>query len=293
MSDTAKVIERHSRSFSLASRLLPRAYRECVTQLYAWCRTVDDVVDLAKDQSEAKAKLLALKEDILSVQSGRDSQCAATRWIENLIRDRRIDARHAIELIEGMELDLNSFKVRSDWDLRRYCYHAAGTVGLMMAQMMGANDPVAREHAVSLGVAMQMTNIARDVLEDAKRGRSYLPQVADPLGCSAGEVQAEVRRILRLAEAEYKKGLQGLVHLPATCRPAIRVAGAVYREIGREIERRSVPVMDRRVVLPRWRLLWVALRARFSLFGFTSGALPKHNESEWIPARFKSFLTFR
>lgn len=261
MSETADVIRANSRSFSLAAALLPKRYRCDVTALYAWCRTVDDAVDHATDPVEAKETLALMKQDVERVADGQSPVQPATRWIAELIRSDKIDPQHAIELIEGMEMDADGFRVRTDGDLRRYCYHAAGTVGLMMSQLMGVRDPESGKHAIALGVAMQMTNIARDVREDAMRGRCYLPRVDDPLSSDADGVVQEVQRILSIAEQQYDLAISGIEYLPRGCRRAIRVALAVYREIGREILRQGCPVLDRRVVLSRSRLAAVAVRA--------------------------------
>lgn len=261
MTKANQIIRQKSRSFSLAASLLPKRYRASVVSLYAWCRAVDDAVDLETDHQTSLRILAEFKQDILLVSRGEDALLPETGWIKGLIVDHRIDPQHAIELIEGMELDANGFSVRTDGDLRRYCYHAAGTVGLMMMQIMGVNDAAACRHAVALGVAMQMTNIARDVREDAMRGRSYLPGVMPRRSNDPSRVKDEVERILEMAERQYAIGWQGIGRLPRGCRAAIRVAAAVYREIGREIQRQGYPVLQRRVVLPRLRLFLVAAAA--------------------------------
>lgn len=261
MNETTDVIKANSRSFSLAAAFLPRRFRRDVTSLYAWCRTVDDAVDHANDPSEAKETLTLMKQDVERVAGGQAPVQPATSWIADLIRTEKIDAQHAIELIEGMEMDADGFRVRTDGDLRRYCYHAAGTVGLMMSQLMGVRSSKAKQPAIALGVAMQITNIARDVREDAMRGRCYLPRVSEPLTVDPAEVVREVQRVLSLAEQQYDLAISGIHHLPRGCRRAIRVALAVYREIGREILRQGCPVLDRRVVLSRSRLAVVAVRA--------------------------------
>lgn len=271
MSEAARIIHHHSRSFSLAARFLPARVRGDVMALYAWCRTVDDIVDEATDLDEAQGYLDRLKADLLALADGRPATDAATEWIAPLIRDSKVDPRHAIELIEGMEMDSNGFRPRDEADLRRYCYHVAGTVGLMMTQLMGTRDPAARKHAIALGTAMQLTNIARDVREDARRGRSYLPGIDDPLSASnaLGEdsggdhvgdrVQLSIERILRLAEQQYTIAAVGIEYLPRDCRVAVRMALRVYREIGREIVRQDYPILQGRIVVGRFRFLRVAV----------------------------------
>jgi 15-cis-phytoene synthase len=256
-----EVIRRSSRSFSLAARLLPVRYREQVTALYAWCRSVDDTVDQACDRQHAEMTLQVLDEDLQRIGIGKAIQHPASSWIEPLIANRVIDLRHASELIEGMRMDLNGFHVETEADLERYCYHAAGTVGLMMTRLMGVQNRKADLHAIALGVAMQMTNIARDVREDAERGRSYLPGISDPLTMDPDEVKASVAKVLELAEQHYQTATDGMYYLPWNCRMSIRVAMYVYREIGRQIQRNQFEVLHQRTVLSKPRLLVTALLA--------------------------------
>ncbi len=261
--EPAEVIARHSRSFSIASRFLPRRVRGDVHSLYAWCRAVDDCVDRAADRRVAAVELARIREDIHRINRGESTlQHPASRWIAPLIRGGRIDPDHALDLVEGMQMDLDGFTVRNEADLRRYCYHAAGCVGLMLSAVMGVTDSAARRHAIALGIAMQMTNIARDVREDAEAGRCYVPGLnTETLFGNSEEVRSAVRRLLANAEREYELAETGLKYLPQDCRRGIRIALAAYREIGREIVRRDVPVCSVRVVVPMWRLAAVVITA--------------------------------
>ncbi len=255
------VIHRSSRSFSLAVRFLPARFRQQVTALYAWCRSVDDTVDQASDQKHAEAALQILEEDLQRIAQRKVIQHPASTWIEPLIANREIDPRHASEMIEGMRMDLGGYRVETEADLERYCYHAAGTVGLMMTRLMDVQDRKADRHAIALGVAMQMTNIARDVREDAERGRSYLPGIPNPLTTNSDEVKASVAKVLALAEQHYQTATDGMHYLPWKCRMGIRVAMYVYREIGREIRRNQFEVLHQRTVLSKSRLFATALLA--------------------------------
>lgn len=260
--DEAKgVLERSSRSFSTAAAFLPAPIRSQVCALYAWCRSVDDAVDLATSQAEAYETLRVLDADLTRCAIGHPVEHPVSRWIRPLIAEGKIDPRHARELIEGMRMDLDGFAVRTRNDLERYCYHAAGTVGLMMASLMGVKDRAAGDHALSLGIAMQLTNIARDVREDGERGRSYLPGIPSVFEADPDEVRAAVRQILVLAESHYDIASQGMRYLPWRCRAAIRVAADAYREIGREILRRRCDVLSGRTVISKPRLAWVAFLA--------------------------------
>lgn len=262
--DAEAVIRRSSRSFSIASSFLPLAIRTKVWALYAWCRSVDDAVDNATSTTEASNALRGFEDDLVRCQTGEPLLHEASEWIRPFIADRQIEVRHARELIEGMRMDLDGFTVHTNEDLERYCYHAAGTVGLMMTSLMGVTERAAFRPAVSLGVAMQMTNIARDVLEDAVRGRSYLPGIPEVLEADPKRISQSVAEILSVAEERYSVAMQGLPYLPWRCRTAIQVALEVYREIGREIQRNACSVMHGRTVISKRRLAWVSTRAVLS-----------------------------
>ncbi|KAA1258683.1 All-trans-phytoene synthase/15-cis-phytoene synthase [Rubripirellula obstinata] len=277
--NAADVLQKNSRSFSIAARFLPKRVRHKVTQLYAWCRAVDDAVDHAESQIAAREELDRLEQDLryltdLRCQSGDQGfgdvglQHPASNWIAPLILAGDIAVCDAVDLIAGMRMDLDidggHWSIDREQELLHYCYHAAGTVGLMMTQIMGVRDPAARSHAVALGVAMQLTNIARDVREDADRGRCYLPGIASVNDASDSSIRQAVHKTLMLAERRYQTAEAGLKFLPIDCRRAIRVALAAYREIGRELMRRDCDVMAGRTVVPKLRLLSVVSQAAFS-----------------------------
>lgn len=262
--DSKGVIARSSRSFTLASAFLPYPIRTKVWALYAWCRSVDDLVDHAESPIEAAETLRTLEEDLARCQRGESPAHPASEWIRPLIAAGNIEPRHARELIEGMSMDLEGYSVCNNADLERYCYHAAGTVGLMMTSLMGVTDRSAYRHAVALGVAMQMTNIARDVREDAERGRSYLPGITHAFDANSDQISQGVAKILALAEERYNVAIEGLHYLPWRCRLSIRVALEVYREIGREIQRKGCSVMGGRTIISKGGLAWVAARALLS-----------------------------
>ncbi len=251
------VIQRNSRSFSIASQLLPARVRTSVHGLYAWCRTVDDAVDEASSKEAAEQILDILDQDLDSIRQRQAVSHPASTWIAPLINAGCIEVKHAKELIAGMRMDLQAFQVENDLALNRYCYHAAGTVGLMMTRLMGVKDPVADRHAIALGVAMQLTNIARDVLEDAGRGRCYLPGISNPLTTDPNRVRAAVKLVLASAERNYRVAADGIRLLNWDYRLAIRIALALYREIGCQIQRNGYQVLHGRTVVSRPRLVWV------------------------------------
>ncbi len=275
--DESSVIRFYSRSFATASRCLPLAVRGDVEKLYAWCRWCDEAVDSAPSFEVAQTRLSYLREDVTRIFDGHPVKHPASQWLADLVESKGIQKVDALALLSGMEMDLKSWWVRDEEELLRYCYRVAGVVGLMMCRVMGVRDPAAERHAVDLGIAMQLTNIARDVKEDWHLGRCYLPRswleselprtTAGPESLTtldfsraptSEDVRSCVERLLNLAESHYQSGLSGLKYLPSSCRKAICLAALVYREIGREILRRKANVMEGRIALSRVRIAWIA-----------------------------------
>ncbi len=263
----ASVIRKHSRSFAAASWLLPREYRRDVEKLYAWCRWCDDAVDSATNINQAEQRLEMLREDVERIYRGQRPLHEASQWLAEVVASHKIEKRLPLDLLDGMRLDLRLEQIGTQEELLSYCYHAAGVVGLMLCRVFGVTDLRAMRHAKSLGMAMQLTNIARDVREDWDRGRCYLPAewlAAEHAGKTMptdADVRSSVGRILELADQHYRTGNSGLRYLPRGVRPAIRMASAVYREIGLQIRRNGDRVMHGRTIVPTARFASAAARS--------------------------------
>lgn len=250
MSESIQVLAQHGRTFYLASFLLPPDRREDAARLYHFCRLVDDIAD---DLADAQA-LTELEDELLERRPPRPLVASMLE-----LRERRklpIDA--LLHLIEGVRGDLETVAVADDAELLRYCYRVAGTVGLMMCAVLGVRDPKALRHAVDLGIAMQLTNISRDVKEDQEMGRRYIP-------ATRGAPKPAVAGLLGMAERYYESAQAGLPYIPLRTRPAIAVAMAVYRQIGRRLIRKGGDPMKGRTVVPMWEKLWVGAKALFRL----------------------------
>ena len=266
----------HARSFRWASALLSRAERRRVAALYAFCRAVDDLADADWVTPEAQRELESLRAALAAEPDGESLWPSDYLWFRELCLECGIDFEVVLELLTGMMSDLDVVRLQSDRELVRYCYRAAGTVGLMMCAVLGVRDPRAWRHAIDLGIAMQLTNIARDVLEDAAVCRVYLP--ADRLAqlgvapedivdgrADAQAVSLVVGDVLGLAEVYYQSGDAGVRFLPARTRWAILVASRLYRGIGRRLRRRhhSNPLRGR-VVVPWFAKVGLAVSATWS-----------------------------
>jgi 15-cis-phytoene synthase len=273
-----RTLRRKARTFHLASHLLPRSMRDDAALVYAFCRLVDDTVDDATDPHAAEAALNRLGAELEGEVAARPLVAALRAAAVRL----ELPIGAAAELIEGVRSDLGSVRVRDDEELLRYCYRVAGTVGLMMCAVLRVRRREALPHAVDLGIAMQLTNIARDVAEDARRGRVYLPATrlrhagAEPETLLNGSVEPEmllngsaqperravaavVAEVLELADTYYRSADGGLRDLPWQARQAILVASRVYRAIGLRLRRRACDALAGRTVVP-WtgKLLWTS-----------------------------------
>lgn len=270
-----RVIAEHSKSFHLASRLFPRGRREEASAVYAWCRGCDDAIDLAP-RDEHAAALAGLRERLRSVYAGEPQPEAVLRCFQEVVFRRRIPIEYPLELLEGMAMDVEIASYDTVDDLLLYCWRVAGVVGMMMCHVMGVSDERAAPHAAHLGVAMQLTNISRDVLEDWARGRVYVPAdwlsadlarqlregLGGPLPDKAGpELATATRRLLALADRYYVSADAGMAYLEPRSALAVRTARLVYAEIGAEIERRGFDVLLGRAVVSRRRKLRLAVRA--------------------------------
>ncbi len=261
-----------SRSFFAASLLLPRAVREPASALYAFCRMADDVVDLG---GEAGA-VARLRERLDLVYAGRPADHIADRALAVVV------ARHAIPrtlpeaLLEGFEWDATGRRYETLDELQDYAARVAGAVGAMMALLMGVRSAAGLARACDLGVAMQLSNIARDVGEDARMGRLYLPRQwlreagLDPDAWLAAPVfspalGAVVQRLLDAADALYRRVGAGVAELPLACRPGINAARFLYADIGHEVVRGGLDSVARRARVPRRRKAVLLLRALVAL----------------------------
>lgn len=240
-----------SKTFHAASLLLPRQYRRAARALYAFCRTADDLVDNGEAGIPGDLEACeALRRRLDRIYSGAPLSRQADRALASVVRAHGLPRELPEAMVEGFEWDCQGRRYRTLDDLLDYAARVAGVVGVMMSAIMGRREPSVLVRAGELGLAMQLTNIARDVGEDARRGRIYLPldwlaqAGIDPEAFLARprmspQLAEVVRQLLFAADRYYESGLKGVPALPASCRPAIRAAGLAYRAIGRNIARNN------------------------------------------------------
>lgn len=258
-----------SKSFYAASLLLPPAVRARSYALYGFCRRADDLVDRG---ANARAACDALEARLEAIYDGRPGADPVDRAFADLVRECDLPEALPAALIEGFAWDASGLRYDTISQLRAYAARVAGTVGAMMTVVMGRRDEAALARATDLGVAMQLTNIARDVGEDAKAGRLYLPRAwmrdagIDPdAWLAAPRFDARLgqvtQRLLDEAARLYDRARPGVALLPAACRPAIHAAARIYREIGAEAERAGFDTVGERVSTSTGRKVSLALAA--------------------------------
>jgi phytoene synthase len=264
-----RALLRHgSKSFFAASLLLPARVRAPASALYAFCRVADDEID----GGGSAAALARLQRRLDDAYAGRPQDNAVDRAFAATARRFALPKALPEALLDGFAWDLDGRVYETQADLEAYCVRVAGTVGVMMSVLMGRRDAEALARAADLGIAMQLTNIARDVGEDAANGRLYLPREwlrAEGLDPNSFLARPEVspgfravmRRLLALSDFYYARARGGIAMLPVDCRPAIHAARLIYGEIGRQVADAGHDSIARRAVTSRARKLALLARA--------------------------------
>jgi phytoene synthase len=261
----AAAIAKGSQSFAAAARLFDRPTRESAVMLYAWCRHCDDVVDgqelgrtaMRKAPGTPAERLGILERKTRAVLDGVPAEDAAFAGLGRVVERHAIPGRYPLAHLDGFRMDVEGRRYGTIDDTLDYCYHVAGVVGVMMAHVMGVREPAVLDRACDLGLAFQLTNIARDIVPDAQVGRVYLPtEWLAEAGIPADEVAAPrhrdklaglAGRLVDTAEPYYASALDGIAALPPRAAWAIATARGVYRQIGVEVKRRGPRAWDGRV----------------------------------------------
>lgn len=273
-------IARGSKSFALASNLFDPETRERAWLLYAWCRACDDIVDgqdhghNATTVDDAEARVAIIAEKTTAALAGRSVGDMPFDALRVVAAETRLPARFAHDLVTGFWLDAEDWRPRSEDDLYRYCYHVAGTVGCMMAVIMGVDpaDDDTLDRACDLGLAFQLANIARDIEEDDRIGRCYLPdewlaEMDIPPGQHMkppfrDRLVVLARRLADRAALHEASARVGAAKLPPRARWAVLAAAGIYGDIAREVAKRGAHAWDHRVTTSKGaKLAWVAKAA--------------------------------
>lgn len=253
-----EILRAGSKGFAAASSLLPARVRASATVLYAFCRVADDAIDL--DPRATEASVDALRERLERVHANRPVDDPVDRALAVVVANEKIPIALPRALLEGLAWDATGRRYETLDELHAYAARVAGSVGAMMTLVMGSRDPHVLARACELGVAMQLTNVARDVGEDARRGRVYLPLswlreehieldrwLREP--SATPSMRKLTARLLDAAGVSYRRADAGISRLPGDCRVAIRAARRIYSELGRVIEKNGFDSIGRRAVV--------------------------------------------
>ena len=264
--ESRKILAKKGKTFFWAKFLLKKEHAEDATRLYRFCRYIDDIGDETKNKDQAHQALLQI---ISEIRLGLSNDPVIEDALK-LFHKRNIDTRIPIELINGVISDLKSVRIESKDQLLIYCYQVAGTVGLMMSRVLDVKDERANAHAIDLGIAMQLTNICRDVVEDALLDRRYIPGsmcqnlepnlFIDPAVTTKTLVSNNLHELLDMADEYYKSGHNGLCFLPFRARMGMAIAGFLYRNIGIKLKNEDYAFWNGRVFVSKGLKLKLTLQ---------------------------------
>ncbi len=297
-----RILGHHSKSFALAGRLLPDETLNEAATVYAFCRAIDDYIDDAPP-AQTPERVAELRERLASLYSGRPQSDVVFAAFQRVAGERNIFVQYPDELLAGMAMDAAHTRYETLNDLLLYCYRVAGVVGLMMCHILGVRHERALRHAAHLGMAMQLTNICRDVTEDWQRGRLYLPaeelaragapnldrRLGEPFPVEHRQAFAKtLDRLLGEAERYYRSGDEGLIDLPFRAAVAIRTARDVYSAIGARLRAQRLDVLAGRAIVPRSTKLRLAALAMLR----ESCSLPRRAITPFEPAQLSTVVRY-
>jgi len=284
-----ELIKHGSHSFFMASMLLPRDTAIPATALYAFCRIADDLIDADHAGDEA---IQALSSRLDSIYAGSPQAYPEDRALAEVVRHFSIPRAMPDALIEGLAWDTTERTYETLSELYDYAARVAGCVGAMMTLIMRTSDRRAVARACDMGVAMQLTNISRDIGEDARMGRLYLPRrwfaqagldaeewLANPV--QNEHITAMCKRLLSYADVLYRRSDSGVALLPLSCRAGIRAARIIYSDIGRQISRQRYETVNKRAIVPRARKGYLLAKSLVTIPLVRSEQ--KVDELEWPP----------
>ena len=253
-------IKSEGKSFYWASFFLPKKNRIAASRLYSICRYLDDVADNSKLDTSSQIKNI-----FNQIKENESSE------INIFFKKNNINLGILKDLIDGLISDQQNVRVTDEKELIDYSYKVAGTVGLMMLPIINTKDAEARKHAIDLGIAMQLTNIARDVYEDAKMNRLYLPKewlgqvsISDLIDNKLDDqkkklIELSIKNLIELSDKFYANGFSGMKFIPLRTRLAIFFAAKIYKGIGEKIKSGGYVYKLERIYLNKLEKLWITI----------------------------------
>ena len=250
-------LKKHGKSFYWASFFLPKRNKDAATKLYSICRFFDDLAD---DNNEDQTKIL----------TGEFKKICddLSHPINEFFTSHNLSIKILGDLVDGLVKDQTDVRIKNEKELIQYAYQVAGTVGLMMSPLIMVNNNKANKHAIDLGIAMQLTNIARDIYEDALMNRIYLPQdwisntnISELTDISSNkdliQIKSAIKKLILLSETYYKNGFAGMRYIPLKTRLAIFFAAKIYRAIGQKIKKNRYEYSYKRIYISTIEKLFI------------------------------------
>ncbi|MFW9831507.1 MAG: phytoene/squalene synthase family protein [Candidatus Thorarchaeota archaeon] len=268
-----KLFANHAKSFHFASRYLEPEQRRSLAALYGFCRLADDFVDeVTLEPDQIETEIDELVEIVSRINSGETFDHPVFQAFGHTQMKYRIPVKYLYELLEGVRMDAHRKEIETQEELDQYCFRVASTVGLSMCYIWRSIHPETLQRAADLGIAMQQTNILRDLAEDYDKGRIYIPLETRQKfrirreDFEARKITPNFKQLLKheiaIARANYASAEVGLRDLPPAAAFTIKVAARIYSNILNAIEKMDYQVFRKRAYVPKWKKFWIALRCR-------------------------------
>ncbi len=267
MENNQLIFKKNAKTFYLASLFFSKQKKKEVEILYNFCRYVDDLGDLLVDEKKSKRKL----DEVIKSLKNRKSSVSSVYEFLKLMKQYSIKTKIPVQLVEGVLSDLKNVYIKNNKELFEYSYRVAGTVGLMMCSLMNINEKRLFKHAIELGIAMQLTNIARDVREDFEINRIYIPNLVILKNLQdhkkiiidreiEKKVSSKVIKLIEDSEKLYDQAARGIIDLPVNFRFVILFASNLYREIGKQILKEPLIIWKKRVYITKVKKVIIFFR---------------------------------
>tara|TARA_E500000178_G_C17009967_1_gene750027 strand:+ start:1546 stop:2445 length:900 start_codon:yes stop_codon:yes gene_type:complete len=290
MSNSLETLKKNGKSFYWAGHLLPKKYLNRCAELYSFCRLLDDIAD-----TKTKSDNLKILNNILELfKKNKYNELEKHKiFVPNYLKNCDLAKSKIIDLIDGLIFDQQQVRIENEKQLILYCYKVAGTVGVLMCIALECRNNYSYKFAVDLGIGMQLTNILRDIKEDAELNRRYLPgqliknlspeQILDISKDDKHDdhliIENAIKTILNISDLYYKSGNDGLVFLTFKIRVAIAIASNVYREIGIKLKKRNYSWHKKRIFTTSFEKFKISVKAYLNVCLSLKFKYPKHNEN--------------
>ena len=295
MENNQLIFKKNAKTFYLASLFFSKQKQKEVEILYNFCRYVDDLGDLLLNEKKSKKRL----DEVIKSLKNKESNVSFVCEFIKLMKQYNIKTKIPVQLVEGVLSDLNNVYIKNNKELFEYSYRVAGTVGLMMCSLMNINEKRLFKHAIELGIAMQLTNIARDVREDLEINRIYIPNLIILKNVRdykkiiidkeiQKKVSSKVIKLIEDSEKLYNQAAGGIIDLPINFRFVILFASNLYREIGKQILKEPLSIWKKRVYITKIKKVIIFFRTMIGIIAPCSVKEGKKINVGYLLDKFRS-----